>query len=130
MNNEEKILEMLADLKSDMSAMKGDISALKSDMSTVQIDISTLKCDMSTVKGDISTVKSDMSEVQSSLARVAIRQETIIEPKLQLLYEGQTLLRETLAPKERVEVLEDDVLTLKSAVKEISNRLTVLEKAQ
>ena len=62
--------------------------------------------------------------------RSAVMLENQVLPQLQLLYEGQVTLQQTLAPKERVEVLEDDVITLKTVVKSISNRLAALEKAQ
>ncbi len=35
-------------------------------------------------------------------------------PKLKMFYEGQPHLRETLAPKARLEILGDDVVTLRS----------------
>ena len=62
--------------------------------------------------------------------RSAVMLENDVLPKLQLLYEGQVHLQETLAPKERVEVLEDEVITLKSAVKMMTKRLEALERAQ
>ena len=60
----------------------------------------------------------------------AVMLENEVLPKLQLLYEGHVHLQETLAPKAQVETLEGEVVTLKSAVKMMTKRLEVLEKAQ
>ena len=43
--------------------------------------------------------------------------ESEITPKLNLLVEGQQTLLETLAPKSRVEELEDEVSFLKSVIR-------------
>ena len=53
-------------------------------------------------------------------------------PRLQLALEGHSELNrkmDALAPKERVEVLEDRVITLETAVKAMTKRLAALEKA-
>ena len=71
-----------------------------------------------------------LEEIDGRSLRSAVMLENQVLPQLQLLYEGQVTLQQTLAPKERVEVLEDDVITLKTVVKSISNRLAALEKAQ
>lgn len=71
-----------------------------------------------------------LEELDDRSLRSAVMLENEVLPKLQLLYEGHVHLQETLAPKERVEVLEDEVITLKSAVKMMTKRLDALEKAQ
>ena len=95
MNNEEKILELLTEMRSEMAKMQYTLA-----------------------------------EVDQRSVRTQVLLETEFSDKLQLLYDGQVLLQQTLAPKERVEVLEEEVITLKTTVKMISNRLSVLEKAQ
>ena len=95
MNNEEKILELLTEMRSEMAKMQDTLA-----------------------------------EVDQRSVRTQVLLETEFSDKLQLLYDGQVLLQQTLAPKERVEVLEEEVITLKTNVKMISNRLSVLEKAQ
>lgn len=71
-----------------------------------------------------------LEELDGRSLRSAVMIENEVLPKLQLLYEGQVHLQETLAPKERVEVLEDEVITLKSTIKMMMKRLDALEKAQ
>ena len=109
MNNEEKILEMLKKLTeevgrhSEVLAKQGELLAKQGEL---------------------------LEELDDRSLRSAVMLENEVLPKLQLLYEGHVHLQETLAPKERVEVLEDEVITLKSAVKMMMKRLDALEKAQ
>ena len=102
MNNEEKILEILE--KHDKV--------------------------LDRIMNRLDRLESTQGEMQETLTRVAVTQEGVVLPKLQLLFEGQENLRQTLAPKERVEVLEDEVVTLKTMVKMIGKRLAALEQAQ
>lgn len=105
MNNEEKILAMLTEMKAAQEEMK----ASQEDM------------------------HSDISQMQETLTRVAVTQEGVVLPRLQLALEGHAAITqklETLSPKERVEVLEDEVTAMKTAMKMMMKRLDALEKAQ
>ena len=62
--------------------------------------------------------------------RLNVVMESAITPKLNLLAEGQQTLLETLAPKSRVEELEEEVDFLKSIVKLHSQQIAELKKAQ
>ncbi len=54
--------------------------------------------------------------------------ENTIMPSLKLLAEGQRTLLETMAPKTRVEELEDDMQLLKAVVRSQSERIDALER--
>ena len=56
--------------------------------------------------------------------------EGAVIPQLQILAEGQQTLLETLAPKSRVEALEDEVVFIKSVMKAMSQEIAELKKAQ
>ena len=56
--------------------------------------------------------------------------ENNVIPNFQLLAEGHQTLLETLAPKSRVDNLEDDVIFLKSIVKSLMQEVSELKKAQ
>jgi len=74
-----------------------------------------------------------LEEVDGRSKRTAVLLETEYRDKLQLLFDGHKLLSDkldTLAPRDRVEVLEDEIITLKTVVKSMSKRLSALEKAQ
>ncbi|MDE6902193.1 MAG: hypothetical protein K2P22_05570 [Lachnospiraceae bacterium] len=109
MNNEEKILSMLVELKESVDKR------------------------FDAVDKRLDTVEGRLDELDTRSLRSAVILETEVAKKIQLLYEGQGLLRQKmdeLAPRERVEVLEDRVITLETLVKSMSKRLAALEKAQ
>lgn len=56
--------------------------------------------------------------------------ESSITPKLNLLAENQRTLLETLAPKSRVDELQEEVDFLKSIIKLHSEQIAELKKAQ
>jgi len=88
---------------------------------------------LSKMQGDIAGIKETLEEVDQRSIRTQVLLEADISDKIQLLFDGHSTIIEMmdrLAPKERVEVLEDEIITLKTAVKMISNRLAALEKAQ
>ena len=84
--------------------------------------------DIEKIQSMIDQAKDDMLKQSAANTRVII--ESSVMKKLDLLIEGQQALRETLAPKSRVEELEEEVSFLKSVVHLHSQRLAELEKAQ
>ena len=123
MNNEEKILAMLEKLTeevgrhSEMLAKQGEILTTHSEMLAIQSKLLEKHNEL-------------LEELDDRSLRSAVILENEVLPKLQLLYEGHVHLQETLAPKERVEDLEDEVITVKSTLKMMTKRLDALEKAQ
>ena len=92
MDNEEKLLELLNDLKSAVSDMKGDMDALRQDVAIVRLDI-----------------------------------ENRMEPQIQSLAEGQKTLLETMAPKSRLDALEDEIVFMKSVIRYMSKEIAELK---
>ena len=109
MNNEEKILEILGVIQSDVSGLKTDVADLKTD---------------------VADLKTDVADLKTRVTKIEITQENVILPQLQTLAEGQANLLATLAPKSRVEALEDEMSFMKSVVKALSQEVAELKKAQ
>lgn len=112
MNNEEKILAMLETLSE------------KVDKQGEQLAQQGKRLD---------AMEGRLDELDSRSLRSAVLLETQIARDIHLVYEGQELLKqklEELAPKERVEVLEDRVIALETVIKSMSKRLAALEKVQ
>lgn len=137
MNNEEKILEILERLTKEVGKhsevletltgkvdRQGEILAQHSEILGQHSKMLAQHSEMLARHNEV------LEELDGRSLRTAVILENEVLPKLQLLYEGQVHLQETLAPKERVEVLEDEVITLKSTVKLMMKRLDALEKAQ
>lgn len=116
MGNEEKILELL---EKQGETLKRHEELLEKQREILEKHGEVLK-----------RLQEDQSEMRETLTRVAITQENVVLPRLSLLAEGHKALLETLAPKNRVEALEDDIALLKSVIKSMSQRLNDLEKAQ
>lgn len=123
MNNEEKILEMLKKLTEEVGR-HSEVLAKQGELLAKQGEVLAKHSELLAKQGEL------LEELDDRSLRSAVMLENEVLPKLQLLYEGHVHLQETLAPKERVEVLEDEVITLKSAVKMMMKRLDALEKAQ
>lgn len=78
----------------------------------------------------VDQIQATQEQMQTTLTRVAVTQENVVLPKLQLLAEGHETLLHTLARKDRVEALEDEMAVMKAAFKAMSQRISELEKAQ
>lgn len=70
------------------------------------------------------------SAIRASENRTHAYIEGAIIPQLQLLAEGHQNILDTLAPKNRVEALEDEVVFIKSVMKAMSQEIAELKKAQ
>ena len=70
------------------------------------------------------------ARIDASENRIMAYIENAVMPNFKLLAEGHQTLLETLAPKSRVDNLEDDVIFLKSIVKSLMQEVSDLKKAQ
>lgn len=68
--------------------------------------------------------------IRDSENRMMAYFESAVMPKFDLLAEGQQTLLDTLAPRNRVEALENDVSLLKQVVRSMSQEIAELKKAQ
>ena len=102
MNNEEKILQTL-EKHGEMLEKHGEMLERQGEM---------------------------LEEMSALLQKVAVTQEAVVLPQLKLLAEGHQNLLDTLAPKPRVEALEEEVDTLKTVVRLLTHDVAELKKAQ
>ncbi len=70
------------------------------------------------------------AEIKAAEDRWMTFYESAVQPQLQLLAEGQQTILETLAPKSRVEALEEEVVFLKSVVRNLAQDVADLKQAQ
>lgn len=70
------------------------------------------------------------AKIKESESRMIAYFEAAIMPKFDLLADGQKTLLETMAPKSRVEALEDEVAFLKQMLRTIASEVNELKKAQ
>lgn len=122
MNNEEKILEILGNLTSNVSEIRNDIVTLKDD-------VSTFKDDITSIKSDISSIKDDVSELKHRVTKIEVTQENTVIPNIKLLAEGHTIIQNQIKHLSVVDALQDDVATLKNAVRYLSEEMEKIKKA-
>ena len=74
MNNEEKILEILVqmqtnitDLKSGQAQMQADITELKSEQAQMRADIADLRTDVTTLKSEQAQMRADITELKTDV---------------------------------------------------------------
>lgn len=70
------------------------------------------------------------AKIDASENRIMAYIENAVMPNFKLLAEGHQTLLETLARKDRVEALEEEVVFLKSVVSALAQDVTELKKAQ
>ena len=68
--------------------------------------------------------------INREIASMNMTLENRVFPALEVLSEGQKTILETLAPKNRVEALEDEVAFLKQMIKTLASEVNSLKKAQ
>lgn len=69
------------------------------------------------------------SKIRESESRMMAYFESAVMPKFDLLAEGQGDIREMLVPRSRVDDLEEEVRFLKSVIRQISEDVQKLKKA-
>ena len=73
----------------------------------------------------------DLQRLEELVSRqISIVVENQIKPQLGLLAEGTADIQERLIPRARVDELEDEVRFLKLMVRQMAERVSLLEKAQ
>ena len=119
--------------KQDLQAIKELIDtsiAASEERMTAKIDAAvTASEERMTAKID-ATEERMTAKIDASENRIMAYIKTAVMPNFQLLAEGHQTLLETLAPKSRVDNLEDDVVFLKSVVKSLMQEVSELKKAQ
>lgn len=106
------------------------LAPIHSELSGLKTDFSGLKEDVSTLKEDVSTLKEDVSGLKTEVAAIRLDIENRIDPALETLAEGQKTLLETMAPKTRVDALEDELAFHKQILKSLVKDVNDLKKAQ
>ena len=99
MNNEDKILEILQKLSDNVDRLNIDMTDMKTDM----------------------------ADMKTRVTKIEVTQENIILPQLQLLAEGQATIQNQIRSLSVIDRLQDDVITLKAAIRYLSEKVDQLE---
>jgi|GEM_PF-3055197 len=67
MNNEEKILQMLIDMKVDMQGIKVDMQGMKTDMQGMKTELQSVKAELQGVQTDMQDMKDDIQGLKTEV---------------------------------------------------------------
>ena len=122
MNNEEKILELLAEMRTEQTEIRTELAEMKTELAEIRSEQAKMRTEQS-------EIRAEQAEMRDLLQKVAVTQEGVVLPQLKLLAEGHQNLLDT-APKSRVEALEEDVNTMKTVIRLLTHDVAELKKAQ
>ena len=78
---------------------------------------------------EVNQIHTEQTEMSNVLKKVAVTQENIVLPRIQLLAEGHTTIQEQIRNLSVIDRLQDDVSTLKSAVRMLTQEIEELKAA-
>ena len=108
-------------------------------MSQILTEVSGLKQDITGVKQDMAGMKQEMSGLKQLVDKLTMRQESEIIPRLELLYEGHVTLQRQLQDRASEEALQevksdirmhaDEIKRINQVIKTIQDDVAVLKRA-
>ena len=64
------LIDIVSDIKTDVSGLKNDVAELKTDVSGLKNDVAELKTDVSGLKNDVAELKTDVSGLKNDVAEL------------------------------------------------------------
>lgn len=107
-NEENRMLEILLELKQEVSEMRKDINVLKQDAGILKQDVKSLKEEVGILKQDVSCLKEDVKDLQQRMI--------IVEGKTDNLQFTVNEMQSELAETKR------EILSLRTTIENITNR--------
>jgi len=132
--NEEKILALLGQIAADVSEVKVRMGSMEARMDSLEARVGSVEARIDSMEARMDSMEVRMDRMEADISGIKIRLDVDVERNFKLLAEGHEMLREhverTSVPMDRVERIENDVIVLKSACKDLNQRVSVLEAAQ
>jgi len=117
MNNEEKILHLLTEMKAEMDSMKTEIGSMKAEIGSMKAETDKR----------FDKVDECLQGLDARSLKSAVLLETDVSRDIHLLYEGYSEISRKL---DTLEELSDDVAVIKEVVSRHSVDIGKLKKAQ
>lgn len=129
MNNEDKILKMLEQVIDEQKAMRTEMSDMRTEIGDLQAGQQSMRTEISDMHTEMSDMRTEISDMRTELTRVAMTQENVVLPRLDLLAEGHVTISEQIKSLSVIDELKNDVSVLKLAVRTLTDELAQLKAA-
>lgn len=142
MENEilQQILAELKNVKESQAVLERDVKDVKSgqQLSTITLNkfdrnLAVIEQGQTRLEGDLNATKAAilprLDSLSDDVAKIAVTQENVVLPKLELLFEGHATLESQIKRISVFERMEDDISTLKTAVRFLSQEVEKLKEA-
>lgn len=102
-NEENRMLEILLELKQEVSEMRKDINVLKQDAGILKQDVKSLKEEVGILKQDVSCLKEDVKDLQQRMIIVEGKTDNLQFTVNEMQSELAETKREILSPRTTIE---------------------------
>lgn len=127
MNNEEKILNLLEKMNERFDKVDERLANVEKSQEEMRGEINQINTRLSNLEKSQEEIKEKVDYLDQHLLKVEVTQENTVLPRLDLLAEGQVTIQKQIKKLSVVDALQDDVATLKSAVKYLSDEIIELK---
>ena len=117
-----------------IDSLEAHMDSMEARMDSMEAHMDSMEARMDSMEARMDSMEVRMDRMEADISGIKIRLDVDVERNFKLLAEGHEMLREhverTSVPMDRVERIENDVIVLKSACKDLNQRVSVLEAAQ
>ena len=136
MNNEEKILSMLdvlaqgqAKLVQGQAKLEQGQAKLEQGFAETNTRLDKLEQGQAKLEQGFAETNTRLDKLEQRVAKTEILIENTVIPQLKLLAEGHTAIQRQIRDLSVIDRMQDDIITLKAAVKYLSGEVERLGKA-
>lgn len=133
MNNEEKILEAIGQLRDDFGTRFDKIEAqfdgIDARFDRIDSRFDKIDSHFDRIDSRFDSIDSHFDKIEADISAIRTLVDIDLGKRLDSLLEGQQAILDAMAPKERVEKLEEKYLVLETVVKTHSHDIAELKKA-
>ncbi len=98
MNNEEKILAILAEMQAEQKKTNQRLEGLEAEQRKTTQRLEGLESEQKRTSQRLEGLEADVAEIKTTVAKVAVTQENVVLPRIQLLAEGHTTIQDQIGP--------------------------------
>lgn len=96
MNNEEKILEILVQMQKNYDQMQGNYNRIQGSIDQMQGNYNHMQGSIEQMNKRLDSIDTRLGNVENEVVKTNLKIEQDIEPKINLLFDGQVTHTETL----------------------------------